>query len=89
MQTVSITIKGKVQGVFFRKYTKQMAEKLHLSGFVLNKSNGDVHAEATGSEANIKEFISWCHQGSPASKVTEVIISEVPLVKYSGFTIRY
>ena len=89
MRTVSIHVTGRVQGVFFRKYTIAAAKKFGIVGFVKNTSNGSVYIEAEGSKAVIIEFIKWCHKGSPASKVEKVEITELTLVNYSGFKIRY
>lgn len=89
MISVSIRIKGKVQGVFFRKFTQQAAIKYAISGYVKNLPDGDVQVEATGNESDMNKFIEWCHTGSPLSKVEEVIVTDLPQIKYSGFTIRY
>ncbi len=43
-----IVVKGKVQGVFFRKCTQEAALKIGVNGFVENEPNGDVYLEAEG-----------------------------------------
>ena len=45
---------GKVQGVFFRKYTQAKAHELDLVGFVQNTSQGTVIGKAQGSLESLK-----------------------------------
>ena len=87
MKHYNITISGKVQGVFFRKYTVDEATKLGLKGFVNNRPNGDVYCEAEGEEAVLKQFVEWCHKGSPLSKVTMVEVTEGELKLFESFVI--
>lgn len=46
-------IYGKVQGVFFRDYTIEMAKRYGLVGFVSNLKDGSVYGEAEGSVDNL------------------------------------
>ena len=48
MNRIKYEVFGKVQGVFFRKYTKKEADKLGLSGWVMNTDNGTVVGVAEG-----------------------------------------
>ena len=89
MQTVGITISGKVQGVFFRKYTLEAALKAGVTGFVMNTPDGKVYIEASGTETAIGELVEWCHKGSPWSKVEAVSIDPIPSRTFEGFTIRH
>ena len=67
-----ITVKGRVQGVWFRKYTKIKADELDIQGYVMNLPNGDVFAEAEGSKEQLKAFVQWLHKGSPHAMVYTV-----------------
>lgn len=68
-----ILVKGLVQGVSFRAYTKRKAVSLGLTGYVKNLSSGDVFVIAQGSRENIFELIKWLrNEGSPASEVTDI-----------------
>jgi acylphosphatase len=89
LRAVSILVTGRVQGVFFRKYTIAVAEKHAIAGFVKNTASGDVYIEAQGTVHAIDELIKWCYKGSPVSKVQKVEVKEIPIVKISGFKIRY
>lgn len=88
MKHYNITISGKVQGVFFRKYTVDQAVKLRLNGFVRNQPNGDVYCEVEGEEDVLKQFGEWCWKGSPFSTVTKVSITESGMQDFQSFEIR-
>jgi len=78
MPAYKINISGRVQGVYFRAYTKKMAKKLAITGSVKNCSNGSVEVIALGEEVALQKFIQYCHQGSLFSKVTEVKLTPHP-----------
>ena len=48
MQHLNIFISGRVQGVFYRDTMRQKARELGVTGFVMNKPDGSVYAEAEG-----------------------------------------
>ena len=45
---------GKVQGVFFRDFTKRKAQKLKLTGWVKNLNYGSVSLEVVGEDSQLK-----------------------------------
>ena len=63
---------GKVQGVFFRDFTKRKSQKLKLTGWVKNLNNGSVSLEVVGEDSQLKLFKNWLHTGSPLSEVEHV-----------------
>jgi acylphosphatase len=67
-----ILVKGKVQGVFFRKETRLAAEKFGITGWVRNTGDGNVEIFAQSNEDAIKQFIDWCRQGPPKADVKDV-----------------
>ena len=52
--TLHAQIFGKVQGVFFRDYTKRKADELNLVGWVRNIPDGTVEAVISGRESGVK-----------------------------------
>lgn len=90
METYHITVKGRVQGVFFRKYTQSTAERLQIRGTVRNTPSGDVDIIARGDKNQVDRFIQWCWQGSPHSHVTDVIVSQIETEEeYTTFRVTY
>ncbi len=73
MLTMFLTIKGKVQGVFYRKSARDKAKQLDIKGWVKNERNGDVLILAQGHEHNMTEFILWCKRGPEGANVMTVI----------------
>lgn len=66
------TIKGRVQGVFFRDSTRRFAESLGITGHAINLGNGDVEVFACGDQHALDELESWLQQGPPMAAVTNV-----------------
>ncbi len=84
---VSIAVKGKVQGVFFRASTKEKAIEIGIRGFVKNESDGSVFIEAEGNGSQLSEFIAWCKQGSRLAKVEHCLVEEGIIKGFTGFVI--
>jgi len=84
----NIVVKGSVQGVWFRKFTKENADKLNLYGFVKNELEGTVYIEAEGVTEVLEQFIDRLRIGSPLSKVSEVIFESTEFQHYTTFEIR-
>ena len=72
MKTYRYTISGRVQGVCFRHYTVQEAEKWGISGSVRNLPGGEVEVFAQGNEAEIGHFESFLHTGPRSARVERV-----------------
>ena len=75
-RTVLVTITGRVQGVWFRDWTKRQADRLALSGWVRNRPDASVEALLSGDHESINEMIRKCHTGSPMSRVDKVMLIE-------------
>ena len=87
-----IFVSGRVQGVFFRETTWQIASELKLTGGVRNLSDGRVEVQVSGKEETVKSLIKWLEIGPKLAKVSniEVLDSAVDLVtqqKNGRFTI--
>ncbi len=65
-------ISGLVQGVFFRAYAKDEAERLNLTGWVKNRWDGKVEMVIEGEKKKIDEMIKWCYKGPPSARVDSV-----------------
>ncbi len=76
-----VFIKGKVQGVYFRQNTKQVAIEHKVTGWVCNLSDGLVEAVFEGYKTDVNDVIEWCHVVPTNSRVDDV---DVRFEKYSG-----
>jgi acylphosphatase len=72
-----IIIHGDVQGVGFRYFTQKSALLYGVTGWVKNKADGSVEAEAEGNKANITEFIGALKKGNMYSRVESVDIQKI------------
>ncbi|MCD6024584.1 MAG: acylphosphatase [Fibrobacteria bacterium] len=85
---VALVVTGRVQGVFFRRETRREAQKLGLSGWVENRPDGSVRAEAEGPSTQVGALIRWCRRGPAHARVEEVRVTEIPATGSEGFLIR-
>jgi acylphosphatase len=85
MKHINITVKGKVQGVFYRASTKAVADQLGVKGYVRNEPNGDVAIEAEGDDLALEMFLEWCHEGPEHAIVNLVESHEGELKNYRNF----
>jgi acylphosphatase len=85
-----LIIDGKVQGVYFRAFTKEIADSLGLKGWVRNLPNRNVEAVFEGEKDIIEIAVRKCHIGPPYSMVTNIELTwEDNFEGYSDFRIRY
>jgi acylphosphatase len=81
------TIKGRVQGVFFRDSTRRVALSLGLRGYAINLDNGDVEVLACGDPAAIDSLAGWLQDGPRMADVSAVIARDTEWRELSGFDI--
>lgn len=67
---VQLRIRGRVQGVFFRAGTRDMALELGLKGWIRNVSDGSVEAVFEGPDDDLNKAVTWCRSGPPGAHVT-------------------
>ena len=88
LQTISITVSGKVQGVFFRQSTREKASQLAVTGFVKNLPDKTVYIIATGVKEQLDELVAWCRQGPPQAQIRDVIVLPQNLQTFDRFSIH-
>lgn len=85
----TVRIRGIVQGVNFRYFTRRTALEHHLTGWVRNLPDGDVEAVFEGKESDVRRVIEWCHEGPSAARVDEILIDwEDCRGEFSDFEVR-
>jgi acylphosphatase len=75
MKRLTASVRGIVQGVSFRDYTRREATRLLLTGWVANQWDGTVKVVAEGPEETLQQFVRWLHKGSPAARVDQVDVA--------------
>ncbi len=66
------SVTGRVQGVFFRASTRDVAVDLSLTGYARNMADGSVEVLACGSQDAIKKLAAWLREGSRMASVSSV-----------------
>lgn len=72
MRTLHAVVSGRVQGVFFRAWTRDKARRLQLSGYVRNLPDKRVEVLAQGEESALNKLLEKLHQGPPLARVDSV-----------------
>jgi acylphosphatase len=67
-----VLIRGIVQGVGFRYWTRRTATARGLEGWVRNRRDGSVEAVFAGPEQAVAEMIALCRRGPDAARVDTV-----------------
>jgi acylphosphatase len=80
-------ISGKVQGVYFRASSQQMAIECSLSGYAHNLADGDVEVLLCGEEKNVDKMLEWLAHGPPSAEVSNVQKKQVAWQNYNHFSI--
>jgi len=71
-KTVRLYISGSVQGIFFRQFVKDNAERNDLKGFVRNLEDGRVEVFIEGDLENVEKMIELCKKGPKHSQIRNV-----------------
>ncbi|GAA4330918.1 acylphosphatase [Mucilaginibacter gynuensis] len=84
---IDITVKGKVQGVYFRATTKAVADQLGVRGYVKNQPEGDVFIAAEADAPTLEMFLEWCNEGPEDAEVSSVESHDGELKNYRNFEV--
>jgi len=87
MKTLRIYITGTVQGVMFRKYIEEQANKIGVRGFVRNTSDGRVEAVIEGTDDKVLEMLEVCKTGTAHTMVRNIESHEIKNQGFEGFKI--
>jgi acylphosphatase len=82
-------IEGTVQGVFFRQFIKENAERCNLRGFARNLEDGRVEVFIEGDNDNVDKMIELCKQGPRHSKIDNVEIKEEKFQDFKEFKVLH
>jgi acylphosphatase len=88
-KAVTVMVTGRVQGVSFRWYAVQEADRLGVTGWIRNEPDGSVAGHVEGDEAAVDAMVAWCRRGPSYAAVRDVAVSEAQPTGASRFDIRY
>ena len=86
-KALQLRITGRVQGVFFRGWTQQEAERRGLSGWVHNEADGTVTALVCGPSAAVDDMVAALRGGPTAARVDGVEVQQAEPAPHGDFRV--
>jgi acylphosphatase len=79
MKRIHVVVRGRVQGVYYRKAAEEKADALDCTGWIRNLTDGGVEFEVQGENGRVDDFLRWARRGPNAARVDEFEQDEVEL----------
>jgi acylphosphatase len=89
VKAVTVKVTGRVQGVSFRWYAVQEAERRGVAGWVRNEPDGSVAAHLEGDDGAVDAMVDWLREGPSYASVRDVAVTEAQPTGADSFGIRY
>ena len=80
-------VSGKVQGVWFRQSTMQLAQQLNISGYAKNLTDGTVEVFAVGTVLTLQQLTEFLMQGPAQARVDNLTVTTVSMAIPDDFTV--
>ena len=81
-KSVRLYIQGTVQGVFFRNFIKENAEKTDVHGFARNLDDGRIEVFLEGDNEKVDKMVDLCKKGPKHSQIRNIVLKDE---KFQGF----
>ncbi len=88
-KAVRLYIEGTVQGIFFRQFVKENAERNNVKGFVRNLEDGRVEVFIEGDIENVDKMIELCQKGPKHAKIDKAEIKEEKFQDFKEFKLLH
>jgi acylphosphatase len=88
-KAVSVKVTGRVQGVAFRWYAVQEAERLGVRGWIRNEPDESVAGHFEGDDDAVDALVAWCRHGPSYAAVRDVAVTEARPTGARAFDVRY
>jgi len=72
LRTIHLRISGRVQGVGYREAMHREADRLGVTGWVRNRTDGTVEALVQGAGEALEAMVAWARRGPAAARVEQV-----------------
>ncbi len=82
-------ISGTVQGIFFRNFVKENAERHNVKGFVRNLEDGRIEVFLEGNIDDVAKMIELCKQGPKHSQIQKVEEKEETFQDFKTFKVLH
>lgn len=89
-QEAHVVVTGRVQGVYFRASTRDVATRYGVRGYVRNLPGRQVEAVLQGDRRAVEKVLAFLREGPPGAVVTDVAVAWRDAAdSYEGFHVRY
>ena len=88
-KSVRLYIRGVVQGVLFRSFLKENAEKLDVRGFTRNLEDGRVEVFLEGDSDKVNEMVELCRKGPKHAQIRDIEVVPEKFQGLKGFKILH
>ena len=88
-KSMRLYISGTVQGIFFRNFVKENAERYNVKGFVRNLEDGRVEIFLEGNIDDVAKMIEVCKTGPKHSQIKNVEEKEERFQDFKTFKVLH
>ena len=88
-KSVRLYIKGLVQGIFFRMFVKENAERYNVKGFVRNLEDGRIEVFLEGNSKDVDKVMELCKKGPKHAQIKNVEIKPERYQEFKTFKILH
>lgn len=88
-KSVRLYVDGTVQGIFFRAFIKENAERYDVKGFTRNLEDGRVEVFLEGNIDNVNKMIELSKKGPKHSKIRGVEVKPERFQDFKSFKILH
>ena len=88
-KSVRLYIDGTVQGVFFRMFVKENAERYNVKGFVRNLEDGKIEVFLEGNVDEVSKMIELCRKGPKHAQIRNVEIKPERFQDFKVFKVLH
>ena len=84
-----VSVTGQVQGVFYRAWLRDEADRIGVTGWVRNCPDGRVEAHVEGDEQAVEQIVERLRQGPSSAQVDGVRLWDVEPCDFDRFEVRH
>jgi acylphosphatase len=88
-KSVRLYITGTVQGVFFRGFVKENAERYNVKGFIRNLEDGRIEIFLEGNANDVNKMMELCKKGPKHSMIRNVELKPERFQDMKGFKVLH
>ena len=85
----NVRVTGRVQGVFFRAWTREQAKTHDIKGWIRNCADGSVEGHLEGEEMSVRWLIDLIYDGPGGARVDRVEAQEAEVEGFTAFEVRH